>query len=150
MKVTDGADDRPLVLVVDDFEDGRQLVVDVLTHYDFDVAEAATGMDALDMTRAMLPDVVVLDLALPGLDGWEVARRLKADRRTRGIRLMALTAHAEPLALQRASEAGCDLVMTKPCPPDDLVQAVRALIADAVDRPTAAKKKPAKAGKRRS
>jgi CheY-like chemotaxis protein len=119
----------PLILVVDDFEDGRELVRDILIYGGFRVAEAATGPDALDMTRSLRPALLVLDLALPGIDGWEVTRRLKRDPTTNPIPILALTAHAEGAALERARTAGCDAVMTKPCAPDELIAQVRSMTA---------------------
>jgi CheY-like chemotaxis protein len=120
---------RPLILVVDDYSDGRDIVCCVLANEGFETIEATNGHDALEQVREHLPDVVVLDLALPGIDGWEVARLIKADRATAGVRLLGFTAHAEKTALQRAREAGCDAVLTKPCAPRALVQSVRDLLA---------------------
>ena len=120
---------RPLILVVDDYTDGRDIVCCVLANEGFETIEATNGHDALAQVREHLPDVVVLDLALPGIDGWEVARLIKADRATADVRLLGFTAHAEKAALQRAREAGCDAVLTKPCAPKTLVQGVRDLLA---------------------
>jgi len=120
---------RPLILVVDDYTDGRDIVCCVLANEGFETIEATNGHDALAQVREHLPDLVVLDLALPGIDGWEVARLIKADRATADVRLLGFTAHAEKAALQRAREAGCDAVLTKPCAPKALVQGVRDLLA---------------------
>lgn len=122
---------KPLVLVVDDFDDGRELATDILTFAGFDVRAAANGIDALDLTRELIPDLLVLDLALPGLDGWQVAESLKSGDDTRSIPILALTAHAEAGALDRARQAGCDEILTKPCSPDRLVEHVRRLTAAA-------------------
>lgn len=128
---------KPVVLVVDDYDDGRELAVDILAFAGFEVRQAANGLDALEMTRELLPDLLVLDLALPGLDGWQVAARLKAEQQTQKIPIIALTAHAEQSALDRAWAAGCDEVLTKPCPPEDLVHQVRRLVrVRATDRAT--------------
>jgi two-component system, cell cycle response regulator DivK len=120
---------RPLVLVVDDYTDGRDIVCCVLANEGLSTIEATNGHDALAQVREHLPDVVVLDLALPGIDGWEVARMIKADSATADVRLLGFTAHAEKAALLRAREAGCDAVLTKPCAPKVLVQGVRDLLA---------------------
>ena len=123
---------RALVLVADDYPDGREIAAEVLEHEGFRTAGAATGPEALAQARALRPDVLLLDLWLPGMDGWEVAQRLKADPATRGIKIVALTAHTERAALERARQAGCDAVLTKPCLPGQLVEEVRRLL----DTPT--------------
>lgn len=119
----------PLILVVDDFTDGRELVAELLAYAGFRTAQASTGPQALDMALALRPDVMLLDLSLPGLDGWEIARRLRRDPVGRLLRIIALTAHATPAPLARARDAGCDLVLTKPCAPDALVEAVQGQVA---------------------
>ena len=120
--------ERPLGLVVDDHRDGRDIACRVLESAGLDTIEAANGHDALDCARRHLPDLVLLDLALPGLDGWTVAERLRADASTADLLILAFTAHAEAGFLERAHEAGCDAVLTKPCPPRELAEAVRALL----------------------
>lgn len=115
----------PLVLVVDDFKDGRDLVVETLEHAGFSTAEAADGPEALSKCRSLRPDLVLMDLSLPGLDGWEVTRRLRADAALRGLKVLALTAHAQVDALERAREAGADGVITKPCLPNQVVARVK-------------------------
>jgi two-component system, cell cycle response regulator DivK len=119
----------PLVLVVDDFTDGRELVAEILTYAGFRTAQASTGHEALDRALSLQPDVMLLDLSLPGLDGWEIARRLRADPIGKTLRIIALTAHATPAPLSRARDAGCDVVLTKPCAPDALIQAVQLQVA---------------------
>lgn len=120
----------PLVLVVDDFTDGRELVAELLGCAGFRTAEAATGPEALAKAAALRPDLVLLDLSLPGMDGWEIARRLRADEGGDRVRILALTAHSNRKPLTDALRAGCDAVLTKPCVPDDLIDRVRALLAD--------------------
>ena len=127
---------RPLVLVVDDFADGRDIARAVLASAGIATVEAANGYDALTQAREHHPDVVVLDLAMPGMDGWEVTRRLKEDPCTADVRILGFTAHAEQAALRRALHAGCDAILTKPCPPKVLVQGVRDLLAGARATPT--------------
>lgn len=117
-----------LVLVVDDFKDGRDLVVETLAFAGFPTVEAGDGLEALAKCRKLLPAIVLMDLSLPGLDGWEVTRRLKGDAATRHIKVIALTAHAQTDALDRARRAGADDVMTKPCLPSDIVERVRELL----------------------
>jgi two-component system, cell cycle response regulator DivK len=117
--------DAPLVLIVDDYAEGREICAEYLAFRGYRVATAEDGLDALDKTRALLPDVILMDLSLPRLDGWETSRRLKGDERTRHIPIIALTAHALSSARDRAVAAGCDSVVTKPCLPRDLEAEVR-------------------------
>ncbi len=119
---------RPLVLVVDDYQDGREMCVEYLSFCGFAVIEAENGVEALRKTGEALPDLVLMDLSLPGLDGWEVTRRLKADPRTAHIPVIALTAHALGSEAKRAHEAGCASFITKPCLPDALVVEVRRVL----------------------
>jgi two-component system cell cycle response regulator DivK len=121
--------DRPLVLIVEDQHDLRQLYVEQLALSGFDVIEAANGADAITHTASHAPDVVLMDLSLPILDGWEATRRLKSDDRTAHIPVVALTAHDGAGELQRATRAGCDWFVPKPCPPDALVAEVRRVLA---------------------
>src|SRR6185503_15571707 len=79
----------PLVLIVDDYAEGREVCAEYLAFRGFRVATAEDGMDALDKTRALHPDVILMDLSLPRLDGWEASRRLKADASTRHIPIIA-------------------------------------------------------------
>jgi len=95
----------------------------------FTVIEAVNGVDAIAHTSAHAPDVVLMDLSLPILDGWEATRRLKADARTAHIPVVALTAHDGSGELQRATRAGCDWFVPKPCPPDALITEVRRVLA---------------------
>ena len=121
--------ERPLILVVEDHDELRRLYAEQLTLSGFDVIEAANGEDAITHTSAQSPDVVLMDLSLPILDGWEATRRLKADTRTRHIPVVAMTAHDGAGELQRATRAGCDWFVPKPCPPDALITEVRRVLA---------------------
>jgi CheY-like chemotaxis protein len=121
----------PLILLVDDFEDNREMYALFLTHSGFKVAEAATGQEALERAFELLPDLIVMDLSLPGLDGWEATRRLKDDARTRHIPVLVLTSHALEGFSEGAKEAGCDGFVTKPCLPDQLTAEIRGMLADA-------------------
>ena len=120
---------RPLVLIVEDQGDLRQLYVEHLVSSGFDVIEASDGAVAIERTAAQVPDVVLMDLSLPIVDGWEATRRLKSDARTAHIPVVALTAHDGSGELQRATRAGCDWFVPKPCPPDALVTEVRRVLA---------------------
>jgi two-component system cell cycle response regulator DivK len=116
---------NPLVLVVDDFEDNRSMYVEYLQFQGFRVAEAVNGEEAVAQTRSLLPSVIVMDLSLPVMDGWEATRRIKADPNTSHIRVIALTGHAEPAHAKKALEAGCDDFVAKPCLPENLLIKIR-------------------------
>jgi len=128
MTPSDTSSGAPMILVVDDFADGRELAVDALTHAGFRVAEAENGIEALEHAQRLAPALILMDLALPGVDGWEVIRRLRADARTREIPVVALTAHALKTQAERAREAGCRGFLTKPCSPRMLVDEVRRIV----------------------
>jgi two-component system, cell cycle response regulator DivK len=120
--------DRPLILIVEDQHDLRHLYVQQLTISGFDVIEAQNGVEAITHTTDHVPDVVLMDLSLPVLDGWEATRRLKSDERTSHIPVVALTAHDGSGELQRATRAGCDWFVPKPCPPDALIAEIRRVL----------------------
>ena len=119
---------QPLVLVVEDYQDAREMYAAYLQFSGFEVAEAGNGVEAIEKTRELLPDIVLMDLALPRMDGWEATRRLKNDERTRHIPIVALTGHALAGHAEGAREAGCDAFVTKPCLPDALVAEIRRLL----------------------
>jgi two-component system cell cycle response regulator DivK len=120
--------ERPLVLIVEDQSDLRQLYAQELTLSGFDVIEASNGAEAIAHTSERFPDVVLMDLSLPIVDGWEATRRLKVDSRTAHIPVVALTAHDGSGELQRATRAGCDWFVPKPCQPHDLIEEVRRVL----------------------
>ena len=117
--------DRPLILIVEDQPELRHLYATQLSLSGFDVIEAGNGADAITETTDRTPDVVLMDLSLPVVDGWEATRRLKSDRRTAHIPVVALTAHDGAGELERATRAGCDWFVPKPCPPDALIVEIR-------------------------
>lgn len=125
--------DLPLVLIVEDQEELRRLYAQQLAMSGFDVMEAGNGEDAIAMVHhgSRYPDVVLMDLSLPVIDGWEATRRLKRDERTAHIPVVALTAHDTSGELQRATSAGCDWFVPKPCPPDALITEIRRVLAGA-------------------
>src|SRR4029079_18152096 len=111
------AAESPLILVVDDVEDAREICSEYLAFRGYRVITAEDGMEALAKATELLPDLILMDLALPVLDGWEATRRLKKDERTRHIPVVALTAHAVKGISDQAIEAGCLAVLTKPIAP---------------------------------
>jgi two-component system cell cycle response regulator DivK len=117
------------VLVVEDDTDNRRIVVKVLTVDGYEVEEAEDGEGALDVVARKRPDLILMDLALPGLDGWEATRRLKADAATKSIPVVALTAFAMRGDEERARAAGCDDYLAKPARP----AAIRAVVKRSLD-----------------
>jgi CheY-like chemotaxis protein len=122
---------EPLVLVVDDFQDNREMYAEYLAFSGFRVIQAANGKEALDQAFANRPDIIIMDLSLPVMDGWEATRRLKADQRTNAIPVVALTGHAMQGHSKGAIEAGCDSFVAKPCLPDQLVAEIRKMLSTA-------------------
>jgi CheY-like chemotaxis protein len=120
---------NPLILVVEDYQDAREMYSAYLQFSGFRVAEAANGLEAIDKTLELIPDIILMDLALPKMDGWEATRRLKADERTRLIPIVALTGHALAGHAEVARQAGCDAFVTKPCLPDVLVAEIQRILA---------------------
>ena len=118
----------PLILVVDDYQDAREMYAEYLQFSGFRVAEAKNGNEAVEKAFALKPDLILMDLSLPGMDGWEATRRLKSDEATKHIPVVALTGHALAGASEGAKKAGCDSFVTKPCLPDDLVVEVRRML----------------------
>ena len=122
-------DRKPRVLVVDDDHVIRQLIGINLELEGFEVFMAADGEEALLQVTTVRPDVVVLDVMMPRLDGLEVARRLRQDPATRDLRLVLVSARAQAADRQRGEDMGVDAYITKPFEPDELVDVVRRLAA---------------------
>ena len=116
------------VLVVDDYPDAREMYRAYLEYSGFEVVEAGNGVEALQRAVETEPDIILMDLSLPVMDGWEATRRLKADQRTAGIPVVALTGHALVGISDGAKRAGCDAFVSKPCLPEDLVKEVRKVL----------------------
>jgi two-component system, cell cycle response regulator DivK len=120
------------VLLVEDDRDGRRMYAEWLSQAGFRVDQAHNGLQALERAFETIPDVVVTDLNIPGIDGFELTRRLKQDARTRLVPVLAVTGYAAFAADPgRAQRAGCDAVLEKPCSPDDLETAIRQLMSSA-------------------
>lgn len=120
---------RPLVLIVDDFDDNRAMYAEFLRYSGLDVIEASNGAEAIEKTTSMLPDVVVMDLSLPVVNGWEATRRIKEDARTRHVPILAVTGHTLEGHSADARVAGCDGFLAKPCLPELLLETVQAMLA---------------------
>jgi CheY-like chemotaxis protein len=111
------------VLLVEDHADSRQMYAEFL-RMQFTVVEAGDGINALELMQQTRPDVVVTDLALPRMDGFELVRRMKADERLRDVPVIALSGFSGGEHEARAMQAGSSLVLQKPCLPDDLARAI--------------------------
>ena len=118
----------PRVLLVDDDPDSRVICRLALEHHGYEVLEADQGELALRLGRCRLPDLVLLDLSLPVLDGWEVARLLKEAPETASIPIVAFTAHALAPERERALAAGCDGYLVKPVELRQVVEEVRRVL----------------------
>jgi two-component system cell cycle response regulator DivK len=125
----------PLVLVVDDFQDNREMYAEYLAYCGFRVIEAKNGKEAIEQAFAQSPNVIIMDLSLPVMDGWEATRRLKADGRTKSIPVIALTGHALQGHSKGALDAGCDAFVAKPCLPDQLVLEIKRMLATSLPAP---------------
>lgn len=119
----------PRILLVEDHEFNRDMLSRRLRARGFDVALAVDGEAGVEMTKSMRPDLVLMDMSLPVLDGWEATRRLKADSETRSIPVIALTAHAMVTDREDALAAGCDEYETKPIDFKSLLAKIGELLA---------------------
>lgn len=113
------------ILLVDDYPDALEVWALYLRMCGFEVVTAADGASALAIAAERPPDIAILDLEMPGLSGYEVARRLRAHPATRTMPLLAVTGHSHPSRIAEAREAGFDHVLTKPCDPDLLCLEIR-------------------------
>jgi CheY-like chemotaxis protein len=114
-----------LILIVEDHEDTRTLYEDHLRMAGYQVIGASDGNQAIKLALARHPDAIVMDLAMPGLDGWEAIRLLRAYGPTRGVPILAVSARDDDVSQVRAYAAGCDVFLPKPCTPENLNNAVR-------------------------
>lgn len=115
------------VLLVEDNAENREIYATILAHGGYEVIEAADGDEALRLARERSPGLILLDISIPGIDGWQVAERLKEDPSTRDISIVALTAHALPEDHRRAREVGCESYLAKPVRPRRVLEEVQRL-----------------------
>lgn len=125
------------LLIVDDNEDGREMYAEYLRFAGHTVMTAADGQAALAAARTFRPDVIVLDLSIPVVDGWQVAAALRGAKDTAGICIVAVTGHGEPQHVARASEAGCDHVLVKPVEPRALAECIDTMLSSRGERSSA-------------
>ena len=117
------------ILIVEDNEDNRLIYSQYLAHAGYRVVEAGNGAEGLEAARRDRPDIILMDISMPVMDGLTATRHLKADPELKVIPVVALTAHDGSGELQRATRAGCDWFVPKPCPPDALITEVRRVLA---------------------
>ena len=116
------------VLIVEDNEDNRIIYSTFLEHAGYRVIEAVTGPDGVSMAREQMPDIILMDISVPGMDGWEATRILKADPGTRDIKIVALTAHALADDREKSFQVGCDGYLAKPIEPKGVLAEVQRLL----------------------
>jgi two-component system cell cycle response regulator DivK len=119
----------PKILLVEDQEMNRDMLSRRLKKRGYDVLIAVDGAEGLEKARTDSPDLILMDMSLPVIDGWEATRTLKADEATRGIPVVALTAHAMSTDRERALEAGCNAYETKPVELPRLLETIEKLLA---------------------
>lgn len=122
---------KPRVLIVEDNVDNYELVRFLLERAGYQVLSAANGIEGVEAAKQEQPDLVLMDLSLPELDGWNATARLKADEATRHIPVLALTAHTLPSERKRAIDAGCDGYISKPIKVASFDKLVAALLRQA-------------------
>jgi two-component system, cell cycle response regulator DivK len=114
----------PLVLVVDDNEDNRDIYAASLRHKGYSVEVASDGEEALAIARRLRPAIVVMDLGMPGMDGWDAIAALRATPETRNTYVIVVSGFADTTSRKRAREAGCDEFIAKPCLPKVLIERI--------------------------
>jgi two-component system cell cycle response regulator DivK len=118
------------ILVVEDQEDNRQIIRDMLSATDYQITEAENGEEALAAVAKQRPDLILMDIQMPILDGYEATRRIKADPALRAIPIIAITSYALSGDEQKAREAGCDDYVPKPYSPRQLLAKIRQYLPD--------------------
>jgi two-component system cell cycle response regulator DivK len=119
----------PKILLVEDQELNRDMLSRRLQKRGYEVTMAVDGAEGLEKARSESPDLILMDMSLPVIDGWEATRQLKADESTRGIPVIALTAHAMSTDREKALDAGCDAYETKPVELPRLLETMEKLLA---------------------
>ena len=116
------------ILIVEDQEDNRAILRDLLTASGYEYTEATNGADGVTRAGAEMPDLILMDIQLPVMNGYDATRRIKADPQTRSIPIVAVTSYALSGDEAKARAAGCDAYVTKPFSPRDLLRVIRGLI----------------------
>lgn len=126
-----------MLLLVEDNEDNRIIYSTVLRHVGYEVVEAVNGEEALALARSLHPALILMDISIPGIDGWEATRILRGDEETRDIPIIALTAHAMADDRRRAEAAGFTAYLAKPVEPRTVVAEVERVLAALATREAA-------------
>lgn len=113
------------ILVVEDQADNRKILRDLLTNSGFKVIEAINGMEGLQLARSSQPDLILMDIQLPGIDGYEVTRKIKNDENLKSIPVIVVTSYALSGDAAKAFEAGCDAYVAKPYSPRKMLAKVK-------------------------
>ncbi len=121
----------PLILIVDDNEESRGMYATYFATAGFRVEQAGQGFQGIEKAFKLTPDVILMDLLMPALDGWETIRLLKGRARTRTIPIIALTGDTKENDLRLARNAGCDALLLKPCLPEVVFEKVRQFVTPA-------------------
>lgn len=119
------------VLLVEDNDDNRMIFATILDHFGYDVVQAPNGRDGVDMAEQHRPDLIIMDISLPVMDGLEATRRIRANPNTATIPVLAVTAHTRDCDRDRVIDAGCNDYLAKPVEPRKLVQRVQCMIGPA-------------------
>lgn len=122
---------KKTILLVEDNEDNLVVYRTILEHVGYNVIEARDGEEGVSRAQQHLPDLILMDISIPKLDGWEATQRLKGIEETRGIPIIALTAHALEEDRQKAVQVGCDGYLAKPVEPRRVVQEVERFVGPA-------------------
>jgi two-component system, cell cycle response regulator DivK len=120
------------ILVIEDQEDNRRIVRDLLTSVGYEIIEAVTGEDGVTAAATHIPDLILMDIQLPGLDGYDATRRIKANPALRHIPIIAVTSYALSGDDIKAFEAGCNGYVSKPFSPRALLAKIREFLQDTV------------------
>jgi len=118
------------ILIVDDNQDGRELVVKILKNRGYQMIEAVDGEEALEKAIAENPDLILMDISIPKIDGYEVTKRLKSQVTFKNTPIIALTAHAMKGDREKALEAGCDGYISKPIDIHELPDQIKSYLKD--------------------
>lgn len=133
--MSDSVNHRQTILIVEDFEDTRQMIALELRRHGYEVIEAANGQEALEVAKRSRPDLVVMDLSLPKLDGLSAVYRMRETEATRRVPVIACSAHSPGVHLRAARAVGCDEYITKPIDMGRLTETISRLLSEGRERP---------------
>ena len=118
------------ILIVEDNEDNRRILRDLLTRAGYEIVEAEAGDTAVALAKSSAPDLILMDIQLPGIDGYEATRRIRALPALAGVPIIAVTSYALSGDEQKAADAGCDAYVTKPFSPRQLLAKIREYVPE--------------------